>query len=251
MSTYANFSIKDITALKRYLLLKLGAPLVTVELTDEHLDLVINEALEIYSKYANVDQKFIIVPLSTYVQGTGLTLPDNVIGVFSIDKNMASNEFGNLFAVDNSMMTSIFDMNAAMPRAFSFISFEIMAQYMSMINMFAGKNFDFNFNQRDKLLVLYPDPIAAGQTYSALSIVIGVYIVRTEEQLYGEAWIKKYALAEAKVLLGTIRKKFKGVQLLGGGTVDSDIGIEGITERDNLLATLQASESPVCGFNVG
>jgi hypothetical protein len=229
----------------------LGAPLITVELTTEHLDICINEALEIYSKYANVDQKFIIIPLSSYVQGTGVTLPDNVIGVFSIDKNMASNEFGNLFAVDNSMMTSIFDMNAAMPRAFSFISFEIMAQYLSMINMFAGKGFDFNFNQRDKLLVLYPDPIAAGPTYSALSVVIGVHIVRPEEQLYGEAWIKKYALAEAKILLGTIRKKFKGVQLLGGGTVDDSLGAEGITERDTLLANLQASEGPIAGFSVG
>jgi hypothetical protein len=251
MSTYASFSITSVAALKRYILLKLGSPLLTVELCDEHLDICINEALEIYSKYANMDQKFIIIPLSSYVQGIGVTLPDEVIGVFSIDKNMASNEFGNLFAVDNSMMTSIFDMNAAMPRAFSFISFEIMAQYMSMINMFAGKGFDFGFNQRTKVLTLYPDPIAAGPTYSALSVVIGVYIVRSEEQLYGEAWIKKYALAEAKVLLGTIRKKFKGVQLLGGGTVDDSVAAEGITERDALLATLQSQEGPIAGFQVG
>jgi hypothetical protein len=251
MSTYASFSITNLNQLKRYILLRLGAPLLSVELTDEHLDLVINEATEIYSKYANVDQRFMIVQLSDYVEDVGVTLPADVIGVFSIDKNMATNDFGNLFAVDNSLIYSVFNYMSPLPRMFSFTTMEITKQYMDLVNLYSGKNFDFNFNPRNKLLVLYPDPIKAGSTYAAMSIVLGTHIVRPEAQLYGEAWIKKYALAEAKVLLGTIRKKFKGVQLLGGGVIDDSIGAEGIIERDALLANLQSQECPICSFSVG
>ena len=45
--------------------MSLGAPLITVELTDFQLDLCINNALEIFSKYVSLDQNFLFINLET------------------------------------------------------------------------------------------------------------------------------------------------------------------------------------------
>ena len=251
MSTFANFSIQDRDALKRYILVKLGAPLLTVELTDEQLEVCINDATELYTKYANIDQDYIILNLTNYVTNVGYTLPDNVTGVFALDRDGSGNDFGNLYAIDNSLLYSVMNYMTPLPRMFSFVTFELVKQYMDMVDIYAGKGFDFNFNDRTKILKLIPDPnLAWATSASSMSVLVGVYLVRPETQIYGEHWVKNMAVAQAKILLGTIRKKFSTVQLIGGGTVDASIGDEGIKERDELVANLQSTEAPVISFIV-
>ena len=63
------------------------------------------------------------------------------------------------------------------------------------------------------------------------------------EQYYGNDTVLHLALAEAKMLVGTVRKKFQGTTLLGGGTLDTDIYNEGKEEKDKILEELIARES--------
>jgi hypothetical protein len=125
------------------------------------------------------------------------------------------------------------------------------AKYMT------GGGYGYNYNPRNKMLTLTPDPIKSrkGGIDSSLTamgwIVCGCYTIRDETMQYGEDWVKKYALAEAKIILGKVRKKFEGVQMLGGGTIDTSVGDEGITERDELIEKLRTSESGAYGFFMG
>lgn len=50
-------------------------------------------------------------------------------------------------------------------------------------------------------------------------------------------------LAHAKILLGTVRKKFQNIALPGGGSVDTSIGDEGHQELEKLTDELIKSES--------
>ena len=111
-----------------------------------------------------------------------------------------------------------------------------------------GGGFQFEYNPRTKFLKLFPDPIVS--TMEGVMIV-GVNTIRDETLQMGEDWVKRMSLAEAKILLGTIRKKFEGVSLLGGGTIDTSIGDEGTTERDNLIEKLRREEGPNFAFYVG
>jgi hypothetical protein len=63
------------------------------------------------------------------------------------------------------------------------------------------------------------------------------------EQYYGNDTVLRLALAEAKMLLGTVRKKFSGTTLLGGGQLDTDIYNEGREEKDKILEELIQRES--------
>jgi hypothetical protein len=69
--------------------------------------------------------------------------------------------------------------------------------------------------------------------------------------MYGEQWCKRMALAQTKIMLGQIRGKFNGVQLLGGGTLNDDIKAEGIQERDALREELHLHEGVTVNFWVG
>jgi hypothetical protein len=57
--------------------------------------------------------------------------------------------------------------------------------------------------------------------------------------------MRRILLAKCKMLLGTIRKKFQGTALPGGGTIDTSIGDEGKEELNAALEDLIKSES--CG----
>jgi len=63
------------------------------------------------------------------------------------------------------------------------------------------------------------------------------------EEYYGNEYCRRLILAECKILLGTIRKKFASVQLIGGGTIDTSIGDEGKEEKQAALEDLIKSES--------
>ena len=51
-------------------------------------------------------------------------------------------------------------------------------------------------------------------------------------------------------MLGMVRGKFQGVQLIGGGQVDASVREEGIQEMKELRDELRA-ENPATGFMVG
>lgn len=63
------------------------------------------------------------------------------------------------------------------------------------------------------------------------------------EELYGNEYVRRLCLAGAKMLLGTIRKKFGSVQLIGGGAVDTTIGDEGKEEWNQIMEELIKAES--------
>lgn len=73
-STWLNPAIKSKKELVDWVLVKLGAPLITVELTDEQFDVCIADALTLYSKYASFEIEDIMVDLCDYEHGRGINL---------------------------------------------------------------------------------------------------------------------------------------------------------------------------------
>jgi len=248
MSSYLNFAIRNREQLKSYILRKMGSDLIVVEITDAQLDDCINDATEIFSKYANISQDFLLLNLDLYVQGQGIQLPNNVLGLFSIEQS-GIGQMGNanqIFSIKHMM----FGADALIPRGNSaWVGYEVAMQYVDFIKYMTGKGYDFEYNYYTKMLKLFPDPkTEVDHGY----IIIGVNTIREEDNMMGEDWVKKYALAQAKILVGTVRSKYGNVQLLGGGNVvGEDLKTEGKEEAKELMEILQKSESPCFGFFVG
>lgn len=63
------------------------------------------------------------------------------------------------------------------------------------------------------------------------------------EDYYGNEYVRRLVLAEAKILLGTIRKKFSSIQLICGGQIDTTIGDEGREEKQQIMENLIRDEA--------
>jgi len=247
MSTYLNFAIQTKEEMKQWILTMLGDPLITVELSDGQLDVCIDNSVEEYTKWVVQEQDYYAFDLSTYDGVSGSLLPTNIQGIFSLqdDNGMAKGGINTLFSIPNTMF------NAGMIPNFSggggWVDYHNAMASIKFVNYMMGKGFQFEFNVRTHRLKLFPDPVK--ETIQGW-IVLGTYVIRPEQQQYGESWCKRYALANAKYMLGMVRGKFSGVQLIGGGMVDASVKEEGLNEMKELREELRA-ENPATGFFVG
>lgn len=256
MSTYLDFSVKTREGFKSWILTMLGEPLITVELHDTQLDVCINNAVEEFTKYVSQEQEYLAVNLNDYDSTAGgVTLPSNVQGVFGLDDDInGAGASDVLFSVPNQMWNAgIYPFfNNGQASCQGWITYELAMEAVDFAKYMTGKGYQFDYNPRNKLLTLYPDPTKSdGSRINNGYIVLGCYTIRPETMQYGESWVRRYALAEAKIILGAVRGKFEGVQLLGGGTVDSSIRDQGISERDQLMEELRVQEAGPYGFFVG
>lgn len=105
-----------------------------------------------------------------------------------------------------------------------------------------GSNPDWRWDKATQTLQLMPEPKHDGKDSFILLTVNQELPV---EEYYGSEYMRRILLAKCKMLLGTIRKKFQGTALPGGGTIDTSIGDEGKEELNAALEDLIKSES--CG----
>lgn len=70
-----------------------------------------------------------------------------------------------------------------------------------------GSNPDWQYDRRTKTLVLMPEPAAAGGKHDEY-ILLTCNQEPPIEDYYGNEYVRRLVLAEAKILLGIIRKKF-------------------------------------------
>jgi len=74
-SSFIDPGVRCLKELKDWILIGLGHPLVTVELTDEQLNFCIARATEVYTKYAYLGaDKYLVIDLNGYQHGIGLDL---------------------------------------------------------------------------------------------------------------------------------------------------------------------------------
>lgn len=267
MSTYANFAVKDRDKLKKYVKMKLGWPILTVEVTDEQLDFVIDEAVEVYSKWVCYDDEYYALdfkkvteiskdnPAGSYDPKRGFKLPEEIVGVSRIHEASSAlfSNTGNSmdFLLSNSGMypTNPFggsNINS-MYSGGMFLSVYMWQNYCKMWQEPMGYNWVFNYNERTKFLKLTPDPMV--KKVGASAVVIECKVVRSEDQLFGEDIVKRLAVALTKQLVGQVRAKFgSGIAFPGGGQIGSEILSEGKEEYDKIIEELQKTQPPYMFF---
>jgi hypothetical protein len=191
--------------------LMLGGGLVDVELDKEHYDMAIDKAIGKYRQRSSraVEESFMLLKLtagnSTY------TLPEEVIDVKVIYRSSAGGigSTGTTHEPFEAAYLNMYMLNAA--RGQGLLSFELyMGQRELMATMF-GAHVTFTWSQTSKQLNLHRN--IKGEE----SVLLHTYNYRPDESLLQDTgsgpWIRDYATATAKMMLGQARSKF--AQLAG------------------------------------
>lgn len=228
----------NFTFLKGYIMQTLGYPIIRVELSETMLIQSIHDAIAQYFKY-HTDVTSIDIEL------VGLTNTNEIIIPDHIDRNLIkdvvfsenSNSFGFVNPIDEGIyatlpMSSFINVNGG---TLDMGQYFMARQQLEDANLITGRKRTWEF-MGDKILV-FPSRITS--EISQVGILYGR--IPLPEDLESDDWIRSYSVSSAKIMLGTIRRKFSGFSAAGGSATSdgSELVSEGKQEQVDLIQSIK------------
>lgn len=208
--------------LRNYILLNLGNPIVRAEVTDSMLNTAILDAVQRFYHISGQND-FGLVKVS--VGGSNeVSIPENINKKMIVDiifptdsfaaytKNLALGDLvGSVPLGNNAVSGGDFVEKAT-------TDFDLTLYQMYLKNLEDIKsvlNLEKMYDIINDKIILYPPTSEIHQ--------IGILYTKLDDfdKLDQEPWIKDYSLARTKMILGTVRRKFSGMQA-ATGTVQTD-----------------------------
>lgn len=233
----------------------LGGGLVRVELTPDHFDDALNFALETYRQRSSnaVEERLAILTLKPHQ--TEYYLPEEIIEVRQIFRKGSSGTMsgtGTNFDPFGAAVANQYLMNGSSNQA-SLATYELFTGFQELVGKMFGLYINFTWHPTRHRLDIVRN-IRADE-----DVLLWVYNHRPEDLLlsdpYARPWLRRYTLAQAKIILGDARSKFgqfAGPQ--GGTTLNGDaLKAEGMAEIEALHLELdtQREQNMGYGFLIG
>lgn len=238
--------------LKDYCLRALGFPVIELNLDDDQIDDRVDQAIDMFQRYHfdgvnKVYMRRVItqddiankwIPVDDYVVSITriFTLATNAV-------NSAATKGFNIFDINYQIrLNEMYDFSSA-----DYVYFELANQHIRTLEMlFIGETpIRYNRFDHDKTTGktrLWLDVDWGGKVQAGNYIVAEVYTVFGEDNnlFWNDAWLKQYTTTLIKEQWGTNLKKFVGVQLPGGITLNGQVIYdEAINEKQRLEVELR------------
>lgn len=190
----------------------LGSGMVDVELDPIHYNTAIDKALMRYRQRSqnSTEESFGFITLQ--VDQNEYFLPKEVMEVRqafrrSIGSRSGGGDGGSLFEPFNLAYSNTYLLSSSnMGGLGTYFAF---AAYQNLVGKMFGSFINFTFNPTTKKLTVMQRP------RTEESVLLWMYNYRPDFNLFQDAyaglWIKDYALANAKVMLGEAREKFASI----------------------------------------
>lgn len=225
--------------IKNYILYNLGYPVIRVELTEQHLLLSIIEAVGLFYKNAAMAYGYRVVPVE---DDNMVSIPEDInkerivdvvfpLGV--LDTFQRSIAGGGGITDDTGMYAITTHEYGQLLENFDMVSWYLYQQRLEDFKKLAS--YDFGWEILNNKIVLYP--------VRRLIPHVGIVFQQlpTDQELDNEQWIKDWAYARAKHILGTIRSKLSAYNAAGmniapdGDALKSEAKEEMTTLKEELM----------------
>jgi len=253
--------------LKEYCLKQLGKPVLEINVDDDQIDNLIDDAIQyfherhydgierVYLKHKitptekeTIKQTGISTTQSATVVGAGLTsisyvegvnylpLPDSIIGVNSVLKLNSSTVSDGLFNIKYQLFLN----DVYYYGALDLLNYSMVKRYLEDLDHLLNPQAMIRFNKTNHKLYLDIDWTEVGQNEY---LIIDCYrIINPSEatKVYNDFWLKRYLTALIKKQWGMNMIKFNGVQLPGGIVLNGrQIYEDGLAEIEKLEEQLK------------
>ncbi len=230
--------------LKEYCLKQLGKPVLEINVDDDQIDNLMDDALQYFHErhFDGIERVYLKhklqpgekntittgVQTSTATSSVGIStvswqeannflkLPDTIIGVNSVFKIDSSSISSGLF----NLKYQIFLNDLYYYGALDLLNYAMVKTHLEDISRILTPDVQLRFNKKQHRLYL---DIDWQQTSEDIWIVIDCYrIVNPADfpKVYNDFWLKRYLTALIKKQWGQNMIKFNGVQLPGGITLN-------------------------------
>jgi hypothetical protein len=239
--------------LKQYCLRRLGSPVIKINVDDNQIEDRIDDALQFYQDYhydatelfywkhvitqQDVNQKF----FSTDPGIMGITR------IFPLNDTITK---ANMFDLRYQLrLHELYDFTST-----SYTNFSITMQHLRNLELMFTGDIPIRFQRHTHRL--YPDwAWGSAQAPVGMTVIAEGYKIidpETFESVYNDMWLKRYVTALFKRQWGDNMKKFGGVQLPGGITLNGkETYDEAIDEIEKLESEMQDKFSLPPMFQMG
>ena len=226
-----------------YCLRKLGAPVLEINVDDDQIDDLVDDALQyfyerhfdgverMYLKYQitqnDIDKGKAKVPGGVGIVTTTATadktynwyestnyiqVPDSVIGIENVFKFDTSSISGGMFSIKYQLfLNDLYYFNSV-----ELLQYAMVKSYLSDIDFLLTTDKQLRFNKRQNRLYL---DIDWGQQKAGNYLILDCYRIldpNTFTKVYNDSFLKRYLTALIKRQWGQNLIKFRGVKLPGG-----------------------------------
>jgi hypothetical protein len=231
-----------VVELKQYMLRKLGQPVIAVEVEDTQLDDCIDEALKTFteSHYDACNIGFVGLEVSA---GNGTyTLPESIQSVIEV-MNIQGMSSSSMWVEDEPLLIlrpsggSGYGGGYNEPDGyFDITSVEVYRQRMALWEDAFKIHIIYEFNEVTKKLTFPQAPESSGTRM--LHVIQSA--VTEDGTVSDSLWLKKYAVALARIQWGVNLGKYEGAQLPGGASFNYGAILEkGESDKETLLTELE------------
>lgn len=230
----------------------LGDGMIDIELDPIHYETALNRALAVFRQRSDnaVEESYAFLQLR--VDQNEYILPKEIQQVRqifrrSIGSRSGGGNGGTVFEPFNLAYTNTYLLSST--NMGGLLTYELFAQYQELVGRMFGSFINYTWNPQNKRLVIQQRPRADEE------VLLWIYNVKPDSAIitdtYSGQWIKDYALANCKVILGQAREKFASIAGPQGGTAlnGSSMKAEGQSDIDRLTLELFTLVSGGIGYS--
>ena len=216
-------SVTSREQLKDYCLRQLGAPVIEINVDDDQVEDRIDDAFQFYREYHfdAVEKLYLKHEITANnISNQYIEISNAVIGVERVFPFMNKSTGTNIFDIKYQILIN--DLYTLMST--DLIYYTAVRQELELINQLLVGQKPIRFNRHMNRLHIDMD--------WAADVVEGTYIIvecwrildpDVYTDVYNDMFLKRYATAQIKKQWGNNLKKFAGVQLPGGVTLNGEI----------------------------
>jgi len=208
--------------LKDYCLRNLGAPVIEINVDDDQIEDRIDDAFQFYREYHYDAVETVYLKHQMTAQNIAnqyIEVPDTVVGVQRILPFSNKSDGTNIFSIRYQILIN--DLYSLMST--NLIYYYQVKQELELINQVLVGVKPVRFNRH--MNRLYIDMDWSGDVNVGDYIIVECYRIldpETYRDVYNDMFLKRYCTALIKRQWGLNLKKFVGVQLPGGVTLNAD-----------------------------
>lgn len=146
-----------------------------------------------------------------------------------------------LFTLEQTLAQQTYFSYAMGNYGFDLLSWYTLKEFIDTREKLLAIRRDIKFDPRTQYMRMYPQP--KDRFYG----VVSCYVERPIRDVIKEQWVYEYALALSMISIGRVRSKFTNVTLLGGGSLNYDLLVEGTERKKELETKLLEGASPGFG----
>lgn len=230
-------SVTSREQLKDYCLRQLGAPVIEINVDDDQVEDRIDDAFQFYREYHfdAVEKLYLKHEITANnISNQYIEISNAVIGVERVFPFMNKSTGTNIFDIKYQILIN--DLYTLMST--DLIYYTAVRQELELINQLLVGQKPIRFNRH--MNRLYIDMDWAADVVEGTYIIVECWRILDPDvytDVYNDMFLKRYATAQIKKQWGNNLKKFAGVQLPGGVTLNGEIIYQEATEEIRQIET--------------